>query len=412
MNNGFLSKYFQGAAAKTLSAVEADMSKSHQHEFNGVDALKNIFGEPQDKQHYRTTFIYLTDRDENIVTEEATLTWYDARQKAREERGVMRWEYRMYFSSRVAAPLANEEDVLVIAKRSDNTLLAIIAEAESTIAKQVLWLFGFTDSLDPNFSVSATLNSEQHRIEFTSRRILESIGVDVEVEDNAFLEEMLEKFHGEFPTTLVFSNYARTTNPHVNARDNHDGAFMAWLEQEEILFRALEKHLIEKRLTQGFDGDVDGFIAYSLSVQNRRKSRAGLALENHLEALFAECDIVNTRTPKTENNSKPDFIFPSIEQYFNPKFNVNNLTMLGVKSSCKDRWRQVLTEANKINAKHLLTLEAAISKNQTEEMQTQSLQLVVPAKIHSSYSSEQQAWLMNVADFIQVVATKQKNALV
>ena len=318
----------------------------------------------------------------------------------------------MYFSSRVAALLANEEDVLVIAKRSDNTLLAIIAEAESTIAKQVLWLFGFTDSLDPNFSVSATLDSEQHRIEFTSRRILESIGVDVEVEDNAFLEEMLEKFHGEFPTTLVFSNYARTTIPHVNARDNHDGAFMAWLEQEEILFRALEKHLIEKRLTQGFDGDVDGFIAYSLSVQNRRKSRAGLALENHLEALFAECDIVNTRTPKTENNSKPDFIFPSIEQYFNPKFNVNNLTMLGVKSSCKDRWRQVLTEANKINAKHLLTLEAAISKNQTEEMQTQSLQLVVPAKIHSSYSSEQQAWLMNVADFIQVVATKQKNALV
>ena len=264
MNNGFLSKYFQGAAAKTVSAVEADMSKSHQHEFNGVDALKNIFGEPQDKQHYRTTFIYLTDRDENIVTEEATLTWYDARQKAREERGVMRWEYRMYFSSRVAAPLANEEDVLVIAKRSDNTLLAIIAEAESTIAKQVLWLFGFTDSLDPNFSVSATLNSEQHRIEFTSRRILESIGVDVEVEDNAFLEEMLEKFHGEFPTTLVFSNYARTTIPHVNARDNHDGAFMAWLEQEEILFRALEKHLIEKRLTQGFDGDVDGFIALSL----------------------------------------------------------------------------------------------------------------------------------------------------
>ena len=99
MNNGFLSKYFQGAAAKTLSAVEADMSKSHQHEFNGVDALKNIFGEPQNKQHYRTTFIYLTDRDENIVSEEATLTWYDARQKAREERGVMRWEYRMYFSS-------------------------------------------------------------------------------------------------------------------------------------------------------------------------------------------------------------------------------------------------------------------------------------------------------------------------
>ncbi|MBQ6968384.1 MAG: hypothetical protein IJP84_10855 [Lachnospiraceae bacterium] len=32
--------------------------------------------------------------------------------------------------------------------------------------------------------------------------------------------------------------------------------------------------------------DSSAFIKFSLSVNNRRKSRAGLSLENHLEALF------------------------------------------------------------------------------------------------------------------------------
>jgi len=60
--------------------------------------------------------------------------------------------------------------------------------------------------------------------------------------------------------------------------------------------------------------------------------------------------------------------------------------MLGVKSTCKDRWRQVLAEADRIDQKHLLTLEAAISINQTAEMQSKQLQLVVPAAVHGVVS--------------------------
>ena len=105
---------------------------------------------------------------------------------------------------------------------------------------------------------------------------------------------------------------------------------MAWMEREEILFRTLEKHLIGKRLSQGFTDDVDSFISFSLSVQNRRKSRAGLALENHLEILFQECSIRYTRTPVTENKAKPDFIFPGSNEYHDPDYNSGLLTMLGV----------------------------------------------------------------------------------
>jgi len=407
VKKGYLSQYFEGVAVKELSAVEANVLTSNQHEFNGVEGLRNILGEPEGKVRYPATFLYLTDNDDDPVIENGFLTWYDARQKARIERGVMRYEYRLYFPTNQVSQCANSGDVLVIAKRPDNTLLAIVAEAETTISRQILWLFGFSDVSHPGFSVREELETEQDRIEFASRFILESIGIVVQVSEETWLDEILRKFNGTFPTTREFSAFARSTLTDVNPQDGQDAALMAWMEREEILFRTLEKHLIGERLSQGFDGDVDGFISFSLSVQNRRKSRAGLALENHLEILFEECGVRYTRTPKTENKSKPDFIFPGIEEYRNPEYDPLALTMLGVKSSCKDRWRQVLAEADRIERKHLLTLEAAISKNQTDEMAAKKLQLVLPEELHSSYSSEQRSWLMNISEFTELVLERQ-----
>jgi len=77
-----------------------------------------------------------------------------------------------------------------------------------------------------------------------------------------------------------------------------------------------------------------------------------------------------------------------------------------VKSTCKDRWRQVLSEAGRIGDKHLLTLEAAISVNQTNEMQVQSLRLVLPQSLHATYTHSQQAWLLCVRDFLGIVKSK------
>lgn len=171
---------------------------------------------------------------------------------------------------------------------------------------------------------------------------------------------------------------------------------MAWMEREEILFRTLEKHVIGERLSKGFDSDVDGFIQFSLSVQNRRKSRAGLALENHLEVVFDELGVKYSRAAITENKSKPDFIFPGRTEYLDLEYDALALTILGVKSTCKDRWRQVLAEADRIKKKHLLTLEAAISSNQTDEMRAKELQLVLPKGLHETYSTEQRKWLVDV----------------
>jgi hypothetical protein len=185
---------------------------------------------------------------------------------------------------------------------------------------------------------------------------------------------------------------------------------MAWMEKEEILFRTLEKHIISERLDQGFKNDVEGFISFSLSVQNRRKSRVGLALENHLENIFRASGIRYQRSATTEGRSRPDFLFPGEEQYRDRAFDALCLTMLGVKSTCKDRWRQVLAEAARIERKHLLTLETSISTNQTDEMRANYLQLVIPRSLHSTYSGEQRPTLLDLAGFIGIIREKQAQA--
>lgn len=399
MKQGYLSEYFTGVASKVLSAVEADTATSNQHEYNGVAPLKNILG--TEKQTFNAQFIYLNDGDDEPVADTGFLTWYDAR-----EAHPTRTEYRMYFPTTAVSVCAAAGDELFIGLRPDNTVLVIIAEGGSTIGSQLRWLFGLEES--ERFSVRANLDSEQDRLAFASRLVLEQLGITVEESEDTFLDALIQRFGTQFPTTREFSAYARATLADVHPGDNPDIVLMKWMEREEILYRTFEKHLISEKLAQGFENDVDGFFRFSLSAQNRRKSRAGQALENHVEQLLIARNIRYDRTKVTENKSKPDFVFPSIEAYHDTAFNTEWLTMLGVKSTCKDRWRQVLSEADRVIDKHLLTFEAAISVNQTTEMKSHSLQLIVPEGIHGTYSDEQQKWLMNVTDFMEMLLFRQR----
>jgi hypothetical protein len=403
MKAGHLSQYFKGVAAKQLSAVEADLFRSHQHEFNGVETLMKILGRAQGKMKFEARFIYLNDQDSEPVVSDGFLTWYDAREKH-----PTRTEHRLYFPTTAVSECAAAGDLLVIGLRPDNTVLVVIAQDGSTIANQIQWLFGVSELSHPGFSVREELESEQDRIAFASRFVLENIGVEVEEPSgDTFLDNMLKRYGLGFPPTNEFSAYARSTLEDVKAQDGEDAAIIAWMEREEILFRTLERHLIAGRLTKGFGDDVDGFIQFSLSVQNRRKSRVGHALENHLESIFRECGIRYSRNAVTENKSRPDFLFPGQKEYGDPTFDVTRLTMLGVKSTCKDRWRQVLAEGDRIEQKHLMTLETAISLNQTDEMRSKRLQLVLPRSLHTTYTPVQQGWLMNVAEFVAFVRRNQ-----
>ena len=108
----------------------------------------------------------------------------------------------------------------------------------------------------------------------------------------------------------------------------------------------------------------------------------------------------------TEKKSKPDFLFPSEYDYKDPSFLNSKLTMLGVKTSCKDRWRQILTEAERIKEKHLITLEPSISIDQTTEMASKNIQLIVPTPLQITFTKKQKNCLINLSDFLGIIAEK------
>lgn len=194
---------------------------------------------------------------------------------------------------------------------------------------------------------------------------------------------------------------SKRANP-ISPIDDPDAALEAWMEHEEILFRALERSIVKEKLVSGF-AEVDDFISFSLSVQNRRKSRVGHALENHLAAIFDANDLRYERGARTENNSRPDFLFPGSKEYHNTAIGSPPLRMLGAKTTCKDRWRQVLAEAARIPEKHLFTLETSISENQLREMNTASLVVVSTPTVLATYPIYQERMTITLNDFISIV---------
>ncbi|QLG91182.1 restriction endonuclease [Pseudomonas yamanorum] len=169
---------------------------------------------------------------------------------------------------------------------------------------------------------------------------------------------------------------------------------------EYKLFRQIEELHILHQVRRGFD-TVDEFMQMANSVSNRRKSRSGKSLEIHLEHLFRQFDLATFSTQcKTEGNKRPDFIFPSCADYHDPDFPERKLRMLAVKTTCKDRWRQVLNEANRVERIHLFTLQEGVSPNQFDEMTSANVILVVPKPLHEKYPPQVRDKLMTLNAFI------------
>lgn len=397
MKYGQLRDHFRGVGAKRLTAVDAEPKSSNQHEIGTTQAMRNEFLGEGPKQTFPAVYIWL-GRDQDAVTVHSWATYYDAR----EHQPHRSPEWRLYYPSNAVTEIMNEGDALFLALDTTGSLYFMIAPARSTSEDQLSWLFG----VEPQKTFDVlSFTDEGPELDFAAHFILDELGIAFEEPDAPRLDEIIGPLGTSFPPTAEFSKLARDTLPDVFPLDEPDAALLAWLSHEEALFRRLERRIVADRLETGFvdsDGtDVDGFIRFSLSVQNRRKSRMGHSLEHHLEAVFIAHNVRYVRGAVTENRQRPDFLFPSLEDYeAAPPDGAPGLYMLGAKSTCKDRWRQVLVEAAKIPRKHLLTLEPSISSAQTNQMARHDLQLVVPEPIHPTYTPVQRHWLWTLNDFI------------
>ncbi|WP_435037739.1 type II restriction endonuclease [Pseudomonas neuropathica] len=386
-----LRKYFTDVGAKYLTKV--DVGKQHEI---GSNNFTSILGDPKDKKiPYKSTLLYLDDETDFSARVNCDLTWYDTRLEQKHRSS----EFRLYYKTNIVSERMKQGDFCVVALKSDRSLLVIFTPPQSTMERQVRWLFGISDLPARGFSLDEV---DDRRISIAEATILEELGVEVRRDDENWLDRIVGQFGGVFPNTMLFSNFARQTCPDsFSPIVEPDAALMAWIEHEEMLFRTLERQIVQRQLDIGFES-VDHFIKFSLSVQNRRKSRIGYALEHHLAEIFSARKLPFGRQVVTENRSTVDFVFPGQNEYSDFDYPDSKLIMLAAKSTCKDRWRQVLVEAARIKSKHLLTLEPAISPHQTNEMKAHGLQLVVPRALKATYTLNQQRWVLDFESYLDI----------
>lgn len=226
------------------------------------------------------------------------------------------------------------------------------------------------------------------------------------------LHDFVNRFNC-FPETRIMAAGARNCfNQAYNIADaalksKPDEILLNWVDTEYRLFRFMEEKVYEDVISKPF-GNIDAFVQMANEVLNRRKSRAGKSLEHHLACIFTHNELVFEEQAITEDNKRPDFLFPNAKCYHNLQFPADNLIVLGAKTTCKDRWRQVLTEADRVDMKYLFTLQQGVSKNQLKEMRDSHLTLVVPHNYIESFPVEYQNEISDVNGFIKMVRVKQE----
>lgn len=227
------------------------------------------------------------------------------------------------------------------------------------------------------------------------------------------IEEIVALYTG-FPETRQMALFART----IYNKAHHiteerickapDEQLLRWIDTEYTLFSSFEEKVYAPIYNVPFQ-NCQELIQFSNIILNRRKARAGKSLEHHLATIFTAAKLEYEEQAVTEDNKKPDFLFPNGEAYHNLLFPSDKLVFLGAKTTCKDRWRQVLNEANRIETKYLFTLQQGISKNQLREMKHEHLKLVVPNTYRTSFDKEFQSEIETLASFIKMVKNKQSN---
>ena len=210
----------------------------------------------------------------------------------------------------------------------------------------------------------------------------------------------------DFPSTEQMASGARKIYANVydhaeNIIKNPDQELIRWIDMEYKVFRCIEEAQCGEQVRKGFP-TMQAFLAMASSIMNRRKSRAGKSLEFHLAALFEGNNLPFETQVITEGNKRPDFIFPSGTAYHNLEYDAHKLIVLGAKTTCKDRWRQIINEADRVrgNKKYLCTLQQGISSKQLDEMKAERVILVVPSMYIEKYPKEFRSEIMSLSKFI------------
>ncbi len=372
------------AFSKFITANDTGATGGHQAGFHiHKHAWQLFFDSPGEKGVNKDVFIKI--KWQNDFETDSRFIYY----------GVgTRNEYRLTRFGR-GFPFLNEDnigDLLVIANRDSDYYEAFVLSADEDI-----------ESFFNAFGISSTE---------TNGILPKTTELTAEEKLRILFQQFIEKLTVDFPPTIELATGAReiffkafNLNQKI-VLSKPDNEILNWISTEFDLFKFIENDRYGEIIRNPFPS-VEELIKTANTILNRRKSRAGKSLEHHLSEVFNIWGLSFTSQATTEAKKKPDFIFPNIETYFSEPVGSDKLVFLGAKTTCKDRWRQIVGEADRIPNKHLFTLQQGISGNQLREMKSSGVTLVVPKPYLTSFPKEHRKDIWTLDKFVRHVENTQ-----
>ena len=356
---------------------------SHQEGFYvPKQAASLLFEEPGVKGHNKDRFVKILWQ--NDFETDSRFIYYGT---------GTRNEYRITRFGKGFPFLAEEYvgSLLIICQMDDNYYTGIILEHDEDI-----------DDFYAEYNLSAEKTNH-----FIDPNVFQTLDVRLEQRLNELAGKMSD-FPGTKEISLMASQifnevFGITENKILN---DPDKILRSWIKTESDLFYQIEDIFYRPMYSTPFNSIKD-FADAANSFLNRRKSRFGKSLEHHLAHIFTASKLRFEEQAITEDKKRTDFLFPGTEEYHNLLFPADDLTFLGAKTTCKDRWRQVLNEADRIETKYLFTLQASISANQLQEMKHEHVILVIPEDNRSSFAEPYRKDLLSLKQFVGMVREKQ-----
>ena len=153
---------------------------------------------------------------------------------------------------------------------------------------------------------------------------------------------------------------------------------------------------------------VTGSITYIVTIKRKVKAVANGILS------CLRADLIGYHDKYTDKGFCPiygkDAVEKAYKAYHDLDFPTDKLVSLASKTTCKDRWRQVINEADRLRDKnkYLLTLQQGISTAQLKEMAAEKVVLIVPKPYITTYPKEEQDKIWTIKKFVSYIQELQR----
>lgn len=145
------------------------------------------------------------------------------------------------------------------------------------------------------------------------------------------------------------------------------------------------------------------------SAKQARASRAGGSFETHMLSLLTAGGIPHS-SQYVFDGSKPDFILPSGDVYLSAEKRSDLCIILTLKTTLRERWRQVISESTGCPI-FLATLDESIPSSTLGKLQEKGITLIVPEKFKFSEYTDYERYdsVLSYRNFFDIIMNDYTN---